>query len=137
METEKDEKQRKGGGGQREGMVGVSLFIVAFLENSFRLCVWLIALLLAHEHTLYMQTHTFCLLYMAITMVTKCTEHNRGGIFLSFKGMETTIGMTKGGRNENPGERERERSYIKLSVSRWMCECVFVSVQGHSPEPSV
>lgn len=48
---------------------------------------------------------------MAITMVTQCTEHNRAGIFLSFKGMETTIGMTKGGKDENyrEGESEGER----------------------------
>ena len=82
--------------------MGVSSFVVVSLENGFRLCAWLIAKL-AHKHTLNMQTHkhmdSFCLLYMAITMVTQCTEHNRGGIFLSFKDMETTMGTAKGGKN--------------------------------------
>lgn len=74
-----------------EGKVGVASFAVVSLENSFRIC----ARLIARPHT---RARRLRLRYMAITMVTKCTEHNRGGIFLSFKGEETTIGTTKGGK---------------------------------------
>lgn len=115
MEEVKHEKQRKGGKeNQREGMVDVFRFIFVFLGNSFRLCAWLIALLLAHEHTLYMHIHSRRHVHTFILLALHGNRHGNkmyrtqsGGIFLSLKCMETTIGTTKGVRDEL--ERDRAR----------------------------
>lgn len=109
------------------------MFLLFFLsQNSFRLCAWLIALLLAHKHTLYMYTHApthayiliFLAPHMAITMVTKCTEHNRGGIFLSFKYMKTTIWTARVEMRERQGESKSNMCNQDVCV----CVCMYVNV---------
>lgn len=111
-------------------MVGVCVFIVVVLENSFKHCAGLIAQLLAHEHTLLMctYTHTQAISLFACSTWQSPWKQN----VQNTSGWDIFKFQRNGSNNRNDKRRKRrelrrvsedQKRRVLPSANRWTCGC--------------